>query len=106
MKRQIFKSRRQKQAMLLKVIVYAYTQRVFSSRRIAKELWENVNYMWLSACRYCQIRRRVILVQGTASIQIPVNKHVCIDHGCLDVYMPRQFLNSANIIAAFQQVSG
>lgn len=34
--------------MLLKVIVYAYTQRIFSSRRIAKELRENVNYMWLS----------------------------------------------------------
>ena len=34
--------------MLLKVIVYAYTQRTFSSRRIAKELRENVNYMWLS----------------------------------------------------------
>jgi transposase len=34
--------------MLLKVIVYAYTQRVFSSRRIAKEVRENVNYMWLS----------------------------------------------------------
>jgi len=29
--------------MLLKVIVYAYTQRAFSSRRIAKELRENVN---------------------------------------------------------------
>lgn len=34
--------------MLLKVIVYAYTQRVFSSRRIAKGLREDVNYMWLS----------------------------------------------------------
>lgn len=34
--------------MLLKVIVYAYTQRVFSSRRIAKEIRENINYMWLS----------------------------------------------------------
>jgi transposase len=34
--------------MLLKVIIYAYTQRAFSSRRIAKELRENVNYMWLS----------------------------------------------------------
>jgi transposase len=34
--------------MLLKVIIYAYSQRVFSSRRIAKELRENVNYMWLS----------------------------------------------------------
>lgn len=34
--------------MLLKVIIYGYTQRVFSSRGIAKELRENVNYMWLS----------------------------------------------------------
>lgn len=34
--------------MLMKVIIYAYTQRAFSSRRIAKELRENVNYMWLS----------------------------------------------------------
>lgn len=34
--------------LLLKVIVYAYTQRTFSSRGIAKELRENVNYMWLS----------------------------------------------------------
>jgi transposase len=34
--------------MLLKVIIYAYTQRRFSSRRIAKELRENVNYKWLS----------------------------------------------------------
>lgn len=34
--------------MLLKVVVYAYTQRTFSSRQIAKELRENINYMWLS----------------------------------------------------------
>ena len=38
--------------MLLKVIVYAYTQRAFSSRRIAKELRENVNYMWLSGMNH------------------------------------------------------
>jgi len=38
--------------MLLKVIIYAYTQRVFSSRRIAKELRENVNYMWLSGMNH------------------------------------------------------
>ena len=38
--------------MLLKVIVYAYTQRVFSSRRIAKELRENINYMWLSGMNW------------------------------------------------------
>jgi len=34
--------------MMLKVIVYAYTQKVFSSRGIAKELRENVNFMFLS----------------------------------------------------------
>jgi len=34
--------------MMLKVLVYAYTEKVFSSRRIAKGLRENVNFMWIS----------------------------------------------------------
>jgi transposase len=34
--------------MMLKVLVYAYTQRTYSSRRIAKALRENVNFMWLA----------------------------------------------------------
>jgi transposase len=34
--------------MLLKVILYNYTQKVFSSRQIAKSLRENINCMWLS----------------------------------------------------------
>lgn len=34
--------------MLLKVILYAYSQRIFSSRRIAKGLRENIHFMWLS----------------------------------------------------------
>ena len=34
--------------MMLKVLVYAYTQRIFSSRQIAKGLRENVNFMWIS----------------------------------------------------------
>ena len=34
--------------MLLKVILYAYSQRIFSSRQIAKALRENVHFMWLS----------------------------------------------------------
>ena len=34
--------------MLLKVLVYAYTQKVNSSRQIAKGLRENVNFMWIS----------------------------------------------------------
>lgn len=34
--------------MLLKVLVYAYSQRLYTSRQIAKALRENVNFMWLS----------------------------------------------------------
>lgn len=34
--------------MLLKILVYAYTQRIYSSRRIAKAVRENINFMWLS----------------------------------------------------------
>ena len=34
--------------MMIKVIIYAYTQRTFSSRQIAKALRENINFMWLS----------------------------------------------------------
>jgi transposase len=34
--------------MMLKVLVYAYSQKVNSSRQIAKALRENVNFMWIS----------------------------------------------------------
>jgi transposase len=34
--------------VLLKVLVYAYTQKVYSSRRIAKAVRENVVYIWLA----------------------------------------------------------
>jgi transposase len=34
--------------MMLKVLVYAYTQRLYSSRQIAKTLRENIHFMWLS----------------------------------------------------------
>jgi transposase len=34
--------------MMLKVLMYAYAEKVFSSRRIAKALRENVNFMWIS----------------------------------------------------------
>lgn len=34
--------------MLLKVILYAYSQGIYSSRRIAKALRENIHFMWLS----------------------------------------------------------
>ena len=34
--------------MMLKAIVYAYTQKVYSSRKIEKALWENIGFMWIS----------------------------------------------------------
>ena len=34
--------------MLLKVLVYAYARRIYSSRQIAAALRENIHFMWLS----------------------------------------------------------
>jgi transposase len=34
--------------MMLKVLVYAYSQKIYASRRIAKALRENIHFMWLS----------------------------------------------------------
>jgi transposase len=34
--------------MMLKVLVYAYTQQIYSSRKIAKALRENIFFMWIS----------------------------------------------------------
>lgn len=35
--------------MMLKVMVYAYMDNIYSSRKIEKAMKENINYMWLSA---------------------------------------------------------
>lgn len=34
--------------MLTKVIIYAYSQRIYSSRQIAKAVRENVMFMWIA----------------------------------------------------------
>lgn len=34
--------------MLLKILIYGYTQKLYSSRQIAKALRENIHFMWLS----------------------------------------------------------
>jgi len=34
--------------MMLKVLIYAYTQRIYASRQIAKAVRENIHFMWLS----------------------------------------------------------
>ena len=42
--------------MLLKVIVYGYTQRLYSCRSIAKALRENIHFMWLSGSQHPDFR--------------------------------------------------
>jgi transposase len=42
--------------MLLKVLVYAYLSKVYSSRMIAKALNENVHFMWLSGMSHPDFR--------------------------------------------------
>ena len=34
--------------MMLKVMIYSYTQKTYSSRQIAKALRENINFMWIA----------------------------------------------------------
>ncbi|MFC4811112.1 transposase [Paenibacillus sp. GCM10023250] len=34
--------------MLTKVIIYAYAQRIYSSRQIAKSVRENIIFMWIA----------------------------------------------------------
>ena len=42
--------------MLLKVLIYAYTQQLYSSRKIAKALRENIYFMWLSGSQQPDFR--------------------------------------------------
>lgn len=34
--------------MMLKVLLYAYTKRIYSSQKIEEQLHENTHFMWLS----------------------------------------------------------
>jgi len=42
--------------MMLKVLVYAYLSKTYTSRRIAKALREDINYMWLSGMQQPDFR--------------------------------------------------
>ncbi len=42
--------------MLLKVLVYAYCKKVYTSRKIAAALRENIHFMWLSGGQYPDFR--------------------------------------------------
>ncbi|MHB9034036.1 MAG: IS1182 family transposase [Anaerolineae bacterium] len=42
--------------MMLKVLLYAFSQRIYTSRRIAKALREDINFIWLSGNNYPDFR--------------------------------------------------
>jgi transposase len=42
--------------MLLKVLVYAYSKKIYTSRKIAAALRENIHFMWLSGEQYPDFR--------------------------------------------------
>jgi transposase len=75
--------------MLLKVLIYAYTQKTYSSRQIAKALRENVNYMWLSGMNKPNFRtinrfRGVIMQEAMEEIFTSVLQYL-IEHGYVNL---------------------
>lgn len=81
--------------MLTKVIIYAYTQRLYSSRQIAKAVRENIMFMWLAGRqqpdfrtinRFRSERMKDVLEQiFTAVLELLVEeKYVQLEHYFVD----------------------
>ena len=81
--------------MLTKVIIYAYTQRIYSSRQIAKFIRENIPFMWLAGRQRPDFRtinrfrsermRDGIETVFTAVLQfLAEEKYVSLEHYFLD----------------------
>jgi transposase len=81
--------------MLTKVIIYAYTQRIYSSRQIAKSIRENIPFMWLAGRQRPDFRtinrfrsermRDVLETVFTAVLQfLAEEKYVSLEHYFLD----------------------
>ncbi|MFD2881999.1 transposase [Paenibacillus rhizoplanae] len=78
--------------MLTKVIIYAYTQRIYSSRQIAKAVRENIPFMWLAGRQRPDFRtlnrfrsqrmRNVLETVFTAVLQFLADekKYVSLEH--------------------------
>ncbi len=47
--------------MILKIILYAYTQSVFSGRRIEKLLHDSIRMMWLAQDQHLLIKLLIVL---------------------------------------------
>jgi len=81
--------------MLTKVIIYAYTQRLYSSRQIAKAVRENIMFMWIAGRQRPDFRtinrfrsermKDVLETVFTAVLQLLVDeKYVQLEHYFLD----------------------
>ncbi|MNB90303.1 Transposase DDE domain protein [compost metagenome] len=81
--------------MLTKVIIYAYTQRIYSSRQIAKAVRENIPFMWLAGRQRPDFRtlnrfrsqrmRNVLERVFTAVLQFLADeKYVSLEHYFVD----------------------
>jgi len=93
--------------MMLKVMVYAYTQKEYSSRRIAKALRENINYMWLSGGSKPNFRtinrfRGVVMKSVMEEVFTEVLEYL-IGHGY--VKMEAYFIDGTKIEANANQYS-
>ena|GEM_PF-915451 len=76
--------------MLTKVIIYAYTQRTYSSHQVAKTLRENITFMWLAARQTPDFRtinrfrsERIPLPLALHLLNAPVQSHVRRPLGCV-----------------------
>lgn len=81
--------------MLTKVIIYAYTQRIYSSRQIAKAVRENIMFMWIAGRQRPDFRtinrfrsdrmKEVLETVFTAVLQFLVEeKYVNLEHYFVD----------------------
>lgn len=81
--------------MLTKIIIYAYTQRIYSSRKIAKAVRENIMFMWIAGRQQPDFRtinrfrsermKEVLETVFTHVLELLVQEqYVSLDHYFLD----------------------
>lgn len=87
--------------MMLKVLIYAYTQKIYSSRMIAKALRENINFMWLSGNNRPDFRTinrfRSEQMRGMVEQVFTFVVSILIEHG--HIKMENYFLDGTKIEA-------
>ena len=54
--------------MLLKVLLYAYCSKIYTGRKIAKALGQDIHFMWLAAMNRPDFRNRIIKVNEKLEI--------------------------------------